>query len=117
MEHLYADVGIVGTDTLYDLDAVKQSIITLMKTHKGERLFRPKFGTELENYLWQPISDSVASDIKGEIMRAVGMDYRANINGLEVEPDNVNNCYNVKLNIVVKGVESSIDMILKKKGL
>ena len=117
MEHLYSDVAIVGNETLYDIDSVKQSIITLLKTHKGERLFRPSVGSNLEDYLWLNVDESTALDIKSEIMRVVEQDYRAMISEISVTPDSVNSCYNVVLKISVKGLESSVDLVLKKKGL
>lgn len=117
MTRTYADVAIVGTDTLYDIDAVKQSIITILKTNKGERLFRPSFGSNLEDLLWRPMSEVVADDIKSEIIANVLQDYRATITELGVTADYINNCYNVMVNISVNGVESSVDMILKKRGL
>lgn len=41
---------------VYDLEAVYQSIDTILKTHPGERLFLPEFGVDLEKYLFEPMT-------------------------------------------------------------
>lgn len=115
--HQYSDVAIVGTDTLYDSDSVKQSLVTLLRTQKGERLFRPNTGSDLESLLWQPMSDSTASDIKFEIQDVLLQDSRVTLKELSVTADASNYCYNVSLSVLVNGVESQAELQLKKKGL
>lgn len=47
----YSDVAIVGKDTLYDGDSVRQSILTALYTVRGERIFEPSVGCDLESNL------------------------------------------------------------------
>lgn len=115
--HQHSDIAIVGTETLYDSDSIKQSILTLLKTQKGERLFRPNTGSDLESILWQPMSDSTANDLKTEIIATIQQDPRCVISELEVTADASNYCYNVYLSVLVNGVESQVELQLKKKGL
>lgn len=115
--HQYSDVAIVGTDTLYGLNSIKQSILTLLKTNRGERLFRPEFGSDLENYLWLPMSDSTADSIHTAIKGLIANEYRATLDTLTVTPDYSNYCYNVSLSVLVDGVETQVELQLKKKGL
>lgn len=117
MNHQHSDVAIVGTETLYDLSAVKQSVITILKTQQGERLFRPEFGSRLEDLLWRTMDDDTASDIHAEIKRMLDWDTRAELESLQVTPDYRNNCYNIVIECKVNGIEDSIELQLNKKGL
>jgi phage baseplate assembly protein W len=40
-------------DQIYDLEDIYQSIHNILNTKKGERLFRPDFGIDLDKYLFE----------------------------------------------------------------
>lgn len=40
-------------ELVYDVDAVFQSIGNILQTEKGERFFRPEFGSELGGFLFE----------------------------------------------------------------
>jgi len=40
----------------YDLDAVKTAVMNLIRTNKGEKLFKPNFGGDLRSMLFEPSS-------------------------------------------------------------
>lgn len=117
MSYKYSDVAILGTDTLYDMSAVKQSILSILKTVKGERLFRPTFGSGLEECLWQPMGEDAAQQIKMEVKSALAQDTRATLQELTVTPDYNNSRYDVSVTLIVSGVEDTLSLQLKKKGL
>ena len=56
---------------VYDLEAVYQSIDSILKTQKGERLFMPEFGTDLEQYLFDLSNPETELFIYDEIIGAV----------------------------------------------
>lgn len=57
--------------TIQDSDVVKSNLIYLLTTQKGERRYKPDFGTNILKYLFEPATDSTADKIKGEITDAV----------------------------------------------
>lgn len=40
----------------FDVEAIKASIRAILKTRKGEKLFKPKFGADLESLLFEIIT-------------------------------------------------------------
>jgi len=46
---------------------IKSNLIHLLLTRKGSRYFLPSFGTNLYQYLFEPLTDSVITAIKSEI--------------------------------------------------
>ncbi len=48
-------------------DSIKQSVRNLLLTSPGERLFNPGWGCNIKGFLFEPITDSAALDIKDMI--------------------------------------------------
>lgn len=57
--------------TYTTLEHTRANIINVLSTKKGERLARPEFGTNLEELLFEPMSQQLESDIREEINSAV----------------------------------------------
>ena len=38
-----------------DASAIKQAIVSLLLTNKGERLMNPKYGSDIRSYLFEPM--------------------------------------------------------------
>jgi phage baseplate assembly protein W len=57
-------------DILVDEDilAIKNSIKNIFSTKKGEKILAPEFGSSLEQYLFQPVSESFGRLIAQEII-------------------------------------------------
>lgn len=62
------------TDTplLNDVSAIFQSIDNILSTSPGERLFNPEFGSNIEDYLFEPLDEDTAMRIENEVIRAIG---------------------------------------------
>lgn len=58
-------------DKVYDLEDIYQSIHTILNTEKGERLFLPDFGVNLEQYLFEVMTWQTEQDVYMEIYRAL----------------------------------------------
>lgn len=76
MEQVYSDVNmfvnIYSQDALvYDEYAINNSISSIVGTTPGQRLFRPDFGCNVYNKLFEPMSDTVAISIKNMVMIAI----------------------------------------------
>lgn len=100
----YSDVAIRGKNTLYDGKSVIQSILTSLYTIKGERIFEPNVGCDLESILWREIDDLSASDLKFEIKRAIAQDGRCSIKALDVTPNQSKNRFDVSLVIELESM-------------
>lgn len=52
-------------------DAIRSDLFNLITTMKGERLYKPDFGTNLMKFLFEPMDDTTYNNIKTEILDAV----------------------------------------------
>lgn len=54
-----------------DADAVKSDLLHLILTRKGQRLYKPDFGTDLLRFIFQPEDGLTLSQIQEEIKSVV----------------------------------------------
>ena len=47
-----------------DASAIKQAIVNLLLTNKGERLMNPTYGSDIRSYLFEPMDYGTANQIK-----------------------------------------------------
>ena len=67
--------------------AIKSSLMHLLLTNKGERLYSPDFGTDLKKFLFEPNIVTIQNDIKDEIQKAIDKFIpNLKIDRLDVEP-------------------------------
>lgn len=92
METLYTNnIGAskVKTDlnVSYDIYAVKNSISNILTTKKSEKILSPEFGLRIEDYLFEPVSNTTATAIASEILNAINLfEPRVQIVQLQVIP-------------------------------
>ena len=78
--------------------AVLESIYNLLMTQPGERVMEPKFGCDLNKYIFQPLSEYMAILIADEIELAIGNNEPRALDLLvEVDPDYDNLTYTVTI--------------------
>jgi phage baseplate assembly protein W len=83
---------------IQDVNSIKQSIITILYTTKGSRVFLPEFGCSLVQYLYNPIDLITSRNIENEISSAIFYwENRVIITSLEVQPDPENQQYYVSM--------------------
>ena len=46
-----------------DASAIKQSIVNLLLTNKGERPFNPDYGSDIRSYLFEPLDYATAGQV------------------------------------------------------
>lgn len=56
--------------TTYERD-IKESIYIILTTNIGERLGNPQFGSKVFEYMFEPINDSLISDIEIDVKKAI----------------------------------------------
>lgn len=54
-----------------DLELIKSGLRQLLLTKRGERVMLPNFGTNLRNYLMEPLDQSLLSQIRREITESI----------------------------------------------
>lgn len=105
IRYIYQDFNVMSMETLYtnnigarkiksdlnvslDIAAVKNSVSNILSTKKGEKLLNPEFGLRIQDYLFEQVSDAVASAISNEILNAISLfEPRVQIVELQVIPN------------------------------
>ncbi len=90
--------------TSKDEAAVKQAIVNLLLTNKGERLFNSQIGSDIPRLLFEQLDYGVAALVQSEIKNVL-TDYepRINIISLEVIPNFDDNGFDVGLEFEIIG--------------
>ena len=85
-----------------DESAIKQAIVNLLLTNKGERLMNPKYGSDIRSYLFEPLDFGTAGAIRDNIIRTLKKyEPRTFIDECVVEPNMESNGFDVRLDFRV----------------
>lgn len=93
------DDGFYFDLTETEKDAVRSNLIHFILTKKGERLMKPSFGTNLYQYLFEPMDSRLITDMEADIRKSVeesfkglsitkmssALDFGSNLMQLEIE--------------------------------
>lgn len=89
-----------------DDNAIKQSIVNLLLTNKGERFFEPEIGASISELLFEPLDYGIAALIQTKIRDTLTQyEPRINILDIRAEPDEINNGFEIELIFEVIGRE------------
>jgi len=87
-----------------DKAAIMQSVISLLQTNKGERLFKPDLGCDIRKSLFEPLDYATAGIIRSQILETVGKyEPRVRVDNVAVIPDELTNSYEVRLTFTIVG--------------
>lgn len=107
--------------TLYNEDAVKKSVMNLVRTKLGERFFRPLIGTSLNNTVFElniyETSDSLSNEIQTLLEN---FEPRIVVQDIQVQGDEESYELNVEISYKIVGLplpEQTIDFILQPSRL
>lgn len=109
-EKIYSDVdfafrmnpvtGDVGVKK--DVEAVKQSVLNILSTNRGERPFMPDFGGNIRAYLFENVDPVTISLIEEEIRSALtNYEPRVRVLTVDVEDLSDQNAINIRLEIEI----------------
>tara|TARA_R110000764_G_scaffold104987_1_gene190704 strand:- start:759 stop:1166 length:408 start_codon:yes stop_codon:yes gene_type:complete len=97
-------------------DQIKANMVNYLLTNKGERFFRPQFGADLRNLLFENITGITTDDLKSTIQDQISQ-FFPNVEVKEIqfnnEPDNNTVNFNLTYQIVNFGIEDSINILLQ----
>lgn len=86
--------------------AVKQAVVNLLLTNKGERPFQPDLGSNLRNLLFEPVDAATAGQIARNISATIDRyEPRIRILDLDVSSNYDDNGFDVFMNFEIIGRE------------
>ena len=101
-----------------DEASIKQSIVNLLLTNRGERLFEPNIGSDIVKLLFEPLDYGVATLVKSAIISTLDeYEPRINIVSLLVTPNFDYNGFDVELEFEIIGREDNplnVDFFLER---
>lgn len=100
---IYSDIAVKGTDNVKDADSLRQALVSLLQTQRGERIFLPNYGSNIDEFLYKTVDDWTAKDIEYSLRETLTSDYRMKIDTLTVTPDSDNNQYKVYVAVLFEG--------------
>ena len=54
-----------------DASAIKQAIVNLLLTNKGERVMQPDYGSDIRSFLFEPLDFGTAQQIQDNIVYTI----------------------------------------------
>ena len=90
-----------------DASAIKQAIINLLLTNKGEKLFNPQYGSNIRSYLFEPLDYGTAQQIIGNIEFTVSKwEPRIQILNIDAIPNYNDNGFDVEMTYEIIGTDA-----------
>lgn len=80
---IYSDLNYIKPslgDRVFDVNAVYQSVFSILGTKVGERVFRPTYGMSLKTYLFEPCDEITARSILYEVTNIMDLEPRVSLN-------------------------------------
>ena len=85
-----------------DVEAVKQSVLNILLTNKGERPFLPTFGSNIRSHLFENIDSVTSSLIEEDITFALRhFEPRVRVISVNVEAQPERNAVNITLDVEI----------------
>ena len=101
-----------------DASAIKQAIVNLLLTNKGERLMNPNYGSDIRRYLFEPLDYGTANQIKGNIRDTIErFEPRISIVRLKASPNYDDNGFDITMTYSIRGTNDSpvtVDFFLSR---
>ena len=101
-----------------DASAIKQAIVNLLLTNKGERLMAPDYGSNIRSYLFEPMDYGTANQIKGNIRDTIEkFEPRIAIGLLKADPNFDENGFDITMTYSIVGTDNppvTVDFFLSR---
>ena len=101
-----------------DASAIKQAIVSLLLTNKGERLMNPKYGSDIRSYLFEPLDYGTAAQIKANIRSTIDrFEPRISVSDIKCYPNFNDNGFDVEMSYIIRGSDEppiSVDIFLER---
>ena len=101
-----------------DASAIKQAIVNLLLTNKGERLMNPEYGSDIRRYLFDPLDYGTANQITGNIKSTIDtFEPRISVLNLRALPNDDDNGFDVEMTYEIRGTDDppvTVDFFLAR---
>ena len=101
-----------------DESAIKQAIVNLLLTNKGERLMNPEYGSDIRRYLFEPLDYGTANQITGNIKSTIDtFEPRISVLNLRALPNDDDNGFDVEMTYEIRGTDDppvTVDFFLAR---
>ena len=101
-----------------DASAIKQAIVNLLLTNKGERLMNPNYGSDIRRYLFEPLDYGTANQIKGNIRDTIErFEPRISVVRLKASSNYDDNGFDITMTYSIRGTNDSpvtVDFFLSR---
>lgn len=100
-----------------NLDAVRASIENILKTHPGERVMLPEFGSTLYSLLFKNMSDESIQQTLDSLAIAIRLwEDRVRISEMEIYSDPDQNTLYLRILFTIYGYSEVYDMVIPLGG-
>lgn len=94
--------GEYSVDMVEDEEDIKQSLMILLSTIKGERIMQPDYGANMEELLFEPLTVSLAKRMSNHIERAIlFFEPRIKTNDVDFAMDTANGLVEIKIDYTI----------------
>ena len=101
-----------------DASAIKQAIVSLLLTNKGERLLNPKYGADIRSFLFEPLDYGTSALVKQNIVTTIGrFEPRISVQEIISRPDFENNGFEITMTYSIVGTSNppvTVDFFLSR---
>jgi len=105
---------------LFDIPSIKNSIANIFLTSPGQKILNPTFGIDLRRYLFDPVSEFIAHQIKIEVRNNLPIqEPRIQLENVSVLPNIDRQEYYITLQINVPSLDAyglSVKSLLNSNG-
>ena len=99
-KHPVTDDVVVSKDAV----AIKQAIVNVLLTNKGERLFNPTYGSDIRSYLFEPLDYGTAAQVNSSILYTLArFEPRINVLSVNTIPNFDDNGFDVEMTYEIRG--------------
>ena len=89
-----------------DASAIKQAIVNILLTNKGERLMNPRYGSDIRRFLFEPLDYGTGFQIKSNIRDTLErFEPRISVIDIKCTPNFDDNGFDVVLQYNVRGTD------------
>jgi phage baseplate assembly protein W len=90
-----------------DYDAIKNSLISMFTTIPGQKILNPFFGLNLVKYLFEPVSEAIATSIASDITSGIATyEPRVKVKNLLVGYSNENQYYQISIELAIPQINN-----------
>ncbi len=101
-----------------DASAIKQAIVNLLLTNRGERPFNPDYGSNIRSYLFEPLDYGTAAQIEESIRSTLAkFEPRIEVMDIHTYPNYDSNAFSVDMTYEIIGSDDppiAVQLVLNR---